>query len=166
MTILTAGAAALRALAEPSDRDCCVFALDVLSRAYALPQPTPDQRALWMIYPDGGRVPASRVWGPPAAAVQAGIATSFAVGVAPRGAGWYLCQGWTRVERDGTVVPDPIRGVTGHTWLWWSITSELGVVLESSRELGVRVDGFEWWSSRASRYLGGVAIAALRPTLR
>lgn len=164
MLILPAARHAFRAIARPEDRDCCLFALAVLTRAYSLPPPTPELEALWEIHRDpNGRVPLDRVWGPVDAAVQVGIGRRLAPREAPATAGWYLCQGWSRVEGDGTV--DPSHPYThGHTWLWRYVEGDDGFVLDSTRTRGPTMRGFDAWPERRRVYAGGVAVAALRPT--
>lgn len=158
MTILGAASSAWAAIDTAAEYDCCVYALEVLRRRYGLGDPTPELQALWMIHPLPGTrlVPLERVWGPVAAAVQVGIGVIVA---APTRPAWHLCQGWTEVQADGTVDAHVARG---HTWLWRVEGPDVGLAVESSRDLGVRWHGPERWSDRVRRYPGGVAVAQLR----
>lgn len=141
-----------------SDADCCVYARDVLVRAYGLPDPTPELEALWCVHlGDDGTVPASRVWGPTQAAIESDIAVAL-VGE-PLPGRWHLCQGWRSLRADGRADP---RHDQGHTWLWYAASDDIGVVLDSARDRGARVEGWQSWARRLDTYAAGIRVALLR----
>ena len=140
------------AIFQPSDRDCCVYAHNVLRRWTGLP--LTDDMDLWRIWrePDGS-IPARRIWGPPQAATNAGIGTDL--GRAPQVGRWHICQGWRN---------DPLTFTTasGHTWLWRQDDAEgRGAWLQSDATRGPRL-GLAVWDAVAKPYKHGVAVAALR----
>lgn len=165
MRIMRAAAEAWLGADSPVKRDCCVFVLSTLTKAYDLPMASAELMSLWMIWTDANHyVPKERVWGPVVAAEKVGIA--MATMTDPGSDGWYVCQGWSKLEADGRVhAPADGSGAHGHTWLWRAVgVDDIGIVYESSRDLGVRVSGFLRWSEKIKRYPGGVATGRLRPS--
>lgn len=159
--MIARAAAAVAQLADPGTAaaDCCVYARDVLLHAYTLERPTPEQHALWCVHPDpDGTVPRSRVWGPTVAAAEAGIAV--AITSDPQIGRWHLCQGWRSLRPDGRA--NPQMGDRGHTWLWYAADAGVGVVIDSARERGARVVGWQSWGRWMESYPAGIKAAVLR----
>jgi hypothetical protein len=143
----------LAAWDDPTDDECCVFAADVLAKAYGFDK-TPNIEAwhLWDI---------AHPWSPVEAAQHQGIATHSVfpgtlLGI-PFPGRWHLVQGW----RGTPGAP----GVPGHTFLWLQVNETHGLCLDSSdkRPASNTLNGFRPWLDRVAEFKGGVAVAVLRP---
>lgn len=152
MKILPAALAATRASKAPSDRDCCVWARDVLERAYGSEAIRRVPLARWHLWADRPEV---GPWEPVLAAVDAGIGARVETPTVGR---WHICQGWR-----GSVERWPLptsSGTTGHTWLYLAVDERGGLVLDSTRSRGPDSDLAEWVDI-ARPFAGGIAIAVL-----
>lgn len=158
MHILPAAAHVAKALDRDSDRDCCVFARLVLRQSYGALSIDAVPAWRWHMVVERG----AGAWEPVIAARDAGIVEGYTVprdpslppSPPPTGR-WALVQGWRGVA----LAP----GVTGHTFLYRSLTDETGVVVDSTRGRGPRAGGFARWAELVREYRGGLAVAVLRP---
>jgi hypothetical protein len=131
--------------------ECCVFARQVLERAYGLPPAHDDLLGLWHVWD------IARPWSPVQAALRTGIAVSVTMPPDPpalREGRWHLVQGWR-----GT----PGSGATGHTFLWLHLGAR-GLCLDASdkRRPEDTCRGLRTWGERTAEFRAGVAVAVLR----
>lgn len=159
--LLAATEAAAAVRRGTPDEHCCVYIEAVLRRAYgAAVDAVP--RARWRIIRDDPAAPGVGPWEPVLAAATAEIATAVWLPGAelephPMTGRWHVVQSW----RGTPLAP----GVRGHTWLWYALTATHGILVDSSEETGPRcpAPGPQSWADRVRPYVGGVAIAVLRP---
>ena len=151
-------AAALELLEKPeaNSDQCCVFARLVCRELYGAEAVSRAPVADWHLWD------VSRPWSPVEAAAQCGLTLATAlppVGGRPLVAGGlHLCQGWRGVPG--------AAGVTGHTWLWYAHTAEVGVRIDAAGAQFRAPPGVELragrWTTIAAPYAYGIAVAVLR----
>lgn len=142
------------ALARTDRPPCSVFTAEVLREVYGITDPG------W--YGELNIYDRNYPWSPIGAAAR--VLGSERVS-SPRPGRWHLVQGW-RVLDSGPAVPRQGPVPNGHAWLWYALTPERGMALESSETRGIRwprgddCTG-EPWAARIQPYAAGVRLAVL-----
>ena len=152
-TVLLAAARLFAEMPMGEDADCCVFVRRLMELVYGAPRVNTVPLWRWHLWATDGAGP----WEPVFAARDAGVVV---MSMWPASMQWTMVQGW-RAPVDPTRGQwPPAKGTTGHTFLWCSLGSGQGLMLDSARARGPRL------AMRAEprlyeEFKGGMSMAAL-----